>query len=85
MESKEYFLKFLQSGKEWLTKANTMARNQNSRNLDGYAFSTDLYSKICFSWKNDAADLGVHVCGEDVGVEVPQVLVSGDSIEVSVG
>ena len=35
--------------------------------------------------KKDAADLGVHVRGEDVGVEVPRILVSGDGVEVTFG
>ena len=35
--------------------------------------------------KKDAADLGVHVRGEDVGVEVPRILVSGDGVEVTSG
>ena len=35
--------------------------------------------------KKDAADLGVHGRGEDVGVEVPHILVSGDGVEVTSG
>ena len=35
--------------------------------------------------KQDAADLGEDGRGEDVGVEVPHVLVSGDGVEVTSG
>ena len=42
-------MKRLQSEKGWLTKGdfNTIARDQNSRNLDAYVFSPDMYSEIC--------------------------------------
>ena len=42
-------MKRLQSEKGWLTKGdiNTIARDQNSRNLDTYIFSPDMYSEIC--------------------------------------
>ena len=47
--SKEYFLKRLQSEEGWLTEAdfNAIARDQNSRNPDAYIFSPDMYSQIC--------------------------------------
>ena len=47
--SKEYFLKRLQSEEGWITEAdfNAIARDQNSRNLDAYIFSPDMYSQIC--------------------------------------
>ena len=35
--------------------------------------------------KKDAADLGVDGRGEDVGVEVPHFLVSGDGVEITTG
>ena len=42
-------MKRLQSEKGWLTEGdfNTIARDQNSRNLDAYVFSPDMYSEIC--------------------------------------
>ena len=80
--SKEYFLKRLQSGVEWLTNAdfNAIARDQNLRNLNTYVFSTDVYSQICCIIFPGEADLGVQVCGECVAVKVPRVLVSGHSV-----
>ena len=47
--SNEYFVKRLQSEKEWLTGGDfdTIARDQNVRNLDAYVFSPDMYSEIC--------------------------------------
>ena len=70
---------------EWLTEANfnTIARDQNLRNLNDYVFSTKMYSQICTILFPGDADLGVHVCGEEIAIKVPLVLFSGNSIEVS--
>ena len=42
-------MKRLQSEKEWLTGGDfdTIARDQNVRNLDAYVFSPAMYSEIC--------------------------------------